>query len=157
MHDGAAGLAEHGVVLVLAGKGEAVVAALARAMVARGPEIPAARPLQQVAAECCHVADLRACRIFGSVSQGCIALANDWATGDLRDCDQGAYTHRAVLFLDDPVEPGNTAKVDDPAWLKQALLHQVEKVDPTGLDHYGILGRLPTYGCDHGGGNGCRA
>ena len=76
MNDGAAVVVEDRVILVLAGEGEAGIAALARAMMGARAEIPAARPLQQVAADGGDVADLRAGGGAGRLGQGAIARAD---------------------------------------------------------------------------------
>src|ERR1019366_7682926 len=101
MHNGAAAMIEDGVVLVLAAKSEAGLAALARTMVVNRAEVPAPRPLQQIAAECRHVADLRARRGARGVSQGCVTFLNDRMVRNIRERDQRAYAQRAVLLLDD--------------------------------------------------------
>ena len=53
-----------------------MVAALAQTMMFFGSEIPAAWPLQEIAAEGGNIADLRTCGAAHCVSQGRIALTN---------------------------------------------------------------------------------
>ena len=60
MDDCAAVVAEHGVILVFSGERKALLAALAQAVMVARAEIPAARPLQQIAAQGRHLAELRA-------------------------------------------------------------------------------------------------
>ena len=73
--------------------------------------------------------------------------------GEVGERDHRAYAYGSVVLLDDPVEPGNAAKIYDAARLQQAFLHQVEKVDAAGLDDNGILRCSPAGRHDHGGGN----
>src|ERR1035437_9866078 len=143
MHDGAAVMIEDGVVLVLAAECETGLTALACTVVVRGAQVPAPRPLQQIAAERRHIADLWARRMAGGGSVSCIAFKNDWVVGDVRERDHGAYAYRTVLLLDNLVEPGDAAEIYDAARLQQALLHEVEKVDSARLDDNGILQRPP--------------
>src|ERR1035437_3562711 len=153
MHDGAAVMIEDGVVLVLAAECETGLTALACTVVVRGAQVPAPRPLQQIAAERRHIADLWARRMAGGGSVSCIAFKNDWVVGDVRERDHGAYAYRTVLLLDNLVEPGDAAEIYDAARLQQALLPEVEKVDSARLDDNGILQSSPAGRYDHGSGN----
>src|ERR1019366_9574670 len=139
MHHRAAFMIEDGVVAIVAAKCETNLAALARTVMVRGAEIPAARPLQQISAKRRDVADLRTCRIARNVSQCRIALKNGGMAGEIGEPHHRAYAYGSVVRLDDPVEPGNAAKIYNAARLQQAFLDQVEKVDAAGLDHNGII------------------
>src|SRR5437868_444696 len=86
-------------VLVLAVLGEAAVASFAQAMELVAAEVPATRALQQVAAYCRHVANLRSGRLECRVGQYGVALAEYRVLGKRRQCHHRPDPQPARLFL----------------------------------------------------------
>ena len=96
MDDGADFVGEDGVILILAVDGEAAAAAAPQAALVVGAEIPAARTLQDIAAEGGDGADLRARRSRRGVGQRRVALAHDRVRGHLLERRQRADAQTAA-------------------------------------------------------------
>src|SRR5690242_10850240 len=132
MHDRAYFVIEDSVILVLTLLREALVASLAPAMEVLVAEIPAARTLQQVAANSGHIADVRRGRVQCGIGQNLVALA-DYRM--LRDRGQRHHRPKAQpsgLFLH-VVEVRNRTDVDQARWRIQAFFQAIHQVDAAGF------------------------
>src|ERR1039457_506147 len=101
VNDGAPVLAKDRVILVLADKREARLATLAQAVVMQRAEIPATRPLQQIAADCRYLADLRAGRLPRGLGQGTVAGTDQCMSGELRERNHRPDAQGPVRLFDD--------------------------------------------------------
>jgi len=152
MDDGAAVLIEDRVVLILAAEREADLAAFAHAMMMRRAEIPAARPLQQIAANRRHVPDLRTGQLPSSFGQCIVASTHEWMPGELRERNHRPDAQGSARLFDDAPQFGNAAQIDEAARTEQPFFHQVEQVDAASLQDDGIGSRLAALR-EHGIGN----
>ena len=117
MDDRARPVVEDRVVLVFARDREAVAAALPQAVIFRGAEIPAARPLQQIAAERRDVADLRARRAAQPHRPGRdSAAARAGCVGELAPASPSARCAAPPSVLGDARRaPESSLQVHDPS------------------------------------------
>ena len=124
-----------GVVLVLAGVGVAVVAgaALLLAVEVGGAEVPAARPLHDVASERRHVSHLRRGGVTGSVGQRAVALLDLGMGGDLAEGGERAEAE-AIRRGRDAAKAADVADVDELRRRNDLVLHQVEEIDAACFD-----------------------
>src|SRR5438552_907488 len=133
MHDRAGLVGDDGVILVLALERVADVAALLAAVEVGRAEIPAARPLHQVAADGGHVADLRRGRVRARLAERRPLLLHRRVRLDRRQGHQRPE-HQVALVLD-AVEPADGAQVDDALGRLEPLFQAVDQVDAARLDH----------------------
>src|SRR5207237_7497269 len=138
MHDRAEVVVEHRVHLVLAVDGEALGAALALATELLLAEVPAARPLREVATQRRGIADLgrrgRRCR----VGQGRRLLPDARIRGERRQRDQRTEAQHAVLGAYE-IELAQPADVHQHGRLVETLLQAVCDVDPARLEQRSLL------------------
>ena len=138
MHDRAPIVAEYRMILIFTGEGETMLAALARAMMRRRTEIPAARPLQQIAAQRRDMAKLRAGRTRRRVGERGVTLGR--SAGCTASCSNvtSAPIRVPASSSRDRVETCHVAQIDHPRGPQQSFLHQIEQIDPARLQHHAV-------------------
>ncbi len=102
-------------------------------------EIGASRPLEQIAADRRHVADLRRCTGQDRARQHRIALAHQPVLGQRGVADRRADQQPAALGLDDL--GGQSGHVDQTGRRRDPLAHQIDDVGATA--EIGRLGNGP--------------
>ena len=137
MDDRASAVVEDRVIRVLAVDRVAVAAALAQAAERGGAEVPAARPLQQVAAQGRDMADLRARSAGGRIAKCRVAAPHERVRGQFGQRDHRADAQAAVGLFFDAVQARNGRQADQHRRRQQALLEQIEQIDAAGLHHRG--------------------
>src|SRR2546425_4744272 len=100
MNDGAQVVVEDCVILVFALPGVADFTTLLAAVEHLAAEVPAARALQEVAAESGHVADLWRRRRAGGLRQSGVLLDDDGIVGELRQRDERPNREAFIVFAD---------------------------------------------------------
>src|SRR4029450_4205512 len=111
MNDCADLIAEDSVVVVLSGLREAAVATLLQAMKLLAAEIPATRPLQDVAADGRDVADVRRRGVSCGIGQSGITRANDFVLAQLIEGRPRPDVETGRIFTD-LIQTRNRADVD---------------------------------------------
>jgi hypothetical protein len=136
--DEAGAAAEDRVVFVLAGDGEAGVAALLEAHELGAAVVPAARALEEVAAEGGEVADAGGGGRAGGLAEDGVEVV---AGGELGEGDEGAELEGALRVGVDGAEAGDVGEVaefDELGGGVEALLDAVEEVDAAGAEAAGL-------------------
>ena len=134
MHGDAGAGAEEGVELVLALRAAGQPSPpLSQQSQVRVAEVPAARPLQQVAADRGHVPQLRRGGDGGRLGQGGVARLEQRGSLDLGQRGQRAQGDAAGAVRVDPGgEPCQALDVDQPVRGGEVGLHQGEQVGAAG-------------------------
>src|SRR5438270_12284658 len=132
MNDGAYLVIEDRVILVLALLGEALLASCAPAVELLVAEIPAARTLQQVAADRGHIADVRRGRVQRGIGENFVALPDYRMLGDGGQSHHGPEAQPSGLFLH-VVEIGDGTDVDQASWRVQTFFQAIHQVDAAGF------------------------
>ena len=129
MDDVTGAVAEDRVVLVLALDGEAPRAALLQAVELLVAEIPAARPLHDVAADGAHVPNLRRADFIRRGGQRREQLSCRRVLGEIGELDGRADPEPAVAGRNRRIE---VLEIDDPLGRDDVVLHQAEEVHAAG-------------------------
>src|SRR6516225_6207519 len=92
----------------------------------RVAKVVAPGSLQNIAAECGHIADLGACREIKCLDHDRIVAPDIWMVGDGGHCRKGAQIENVGGSLDPANICINPVDVDEPLRLHYVELHQVE-------------------------------
>jgi hypothetical protein len=106
---------------------------LARGMKQLVAEVPAARPLQQIAADRRRVADLRSRGMSCRGSERRIVATDRCIARDLGKRGEGAETQPRRLVKLHAAQRIDALQVDDSCRRDDAFLHQIEQVEAAGL------------------------
>ena len=123
---------ENAVESVLAGYGEAVIAALPET-IEIAAVIPAARFLAQIAPDRALVPKLGTCHLSGSHGEAGKETGDDRAGRKLRDSRQGAYGDISMVLLDSR-EAWEVLHCHNPSDREDLVPHAAEEICPTGMN-----------------------
>src|ERR1044071_871036 len=134
MNNRAKTVAEDGMILILAFDGEATVAAFFPAVKLGLPEVPAARALQEVAADGGDVAYLRSGGMTRSISERPVAAADDSIRVQFGERHQRPDAKTLFRVLAHAVQSLNGKNVNETRGSIQAFLETVNQIYPARFD-----------------------
>ena len=94
-----------------------------------GPEIPAARALQQIPADGRDIADLRTCRRARGIREAGIAQRDERVASDRRNGCERANPNAPTMFRLYEVETGHPPQIDNRSGGNEIFLHEVKEID----------------------------
>src|SRR5688500_1101979 len=142
--------------LVLAVSGLALGAAFQPAVEQAASVVPAARALEQVAADRRHVPQLRRRGQADGLGERPVPLADGRVTLDLAERGERPKRQSTLGLLDAAREPFGPLDVYQQRWLDDIRLHQGQEIGAAGQEALAVLGRVRTvdepWRLVHGGG-----
>src|SRR5882757_1813882 len=140
MHHRARTVVHNGVILILASMRVTIVtgSVLLLAVEVARSEVPAAGTLHDISSKRCHIAHLRSRGVTSRIRQRRVALLNLWMSSNLAQGRQRSEM-QAIRTGGDPAKTADVADIDKLWRCNNAILHQIEQIDATGLDDGAVV------------------